>query len=774
MKVANLKSVILLILSFFSFIQFGSSAHIVGGDMSYECRGLDTLANGEVRINLGIELIVYRDSESGGAEFDNPARIGIYRFDGVNYVFIAAREEVLDLSQAVPLDSDNPCVIYPPDVGVERGIYRFNLPSLPILTGNQRYAVVYQRCCRNETITNLVSPGNTGAAYMIEITSQAMEICNDSPTFNNFPPVVICSGEELNFDHSASDNQGHQIFYEFCAPLTAGGTDGATTPGNANDCTGVTPDPQNCRPPFNEVTFLQPNFSFSNPMAGVPQVSINPITGLITGTPLINGQYVVGVCAREVLNGTVMTVLRRDFQFNVTTCEVAVTANIDPQGDVEIKQIEEIENGQVVLTDAIVSCGDRSIEFTHRGDTKDIESYYWEAFVPGVNPTGDQQTVTFDFPDIGTYGVLLITNQGLSCEAKDSFPVVIYPGIFPDFQFDYDTCVAGDVIYEDLTTLETTDQTIEDWNWNFSGFDSSADQDPAYEFPEPGNLPVTLTITDNNNCRESIIQDVNWFPAPPILVIEPSVFVGCAPAEIFFNNLSSPIDSTYTINWDFGDGETGDEISPTHIYEETGIYSVSLEVISPIGCRISDSFNSLITVKDKPRADFTFTPEEPNVFNTTVDFTDNSQDAVGWLWYFGEESIRFEQNPTYTFQDTGVYLVSLIVRHESGCTDTITKPIDIEPIVTFHMPNAFTPNGDATNDILIGKGFVDGLSDFRYSIWNRWGEKIFETDDPYQGWNGTKNNNGQNSPSGVYVYDVHYVDPRGKKQHLRGHATLIR
>ena len=116
----------------------------------------------------------------------------------------------------------------------------------------------------------------------------------------------------------------------------------------------------------------------------------------------------------------------------------------------------------------------------------------------------------------------------------------------------------------------------------------------------------------------------------------------------------------------------------------------------------------------------------------------------------------------------------LIVTHPSGCPDTAFKTIDVVPLVTYHMPNAFSPNGDGRNDLFKGVGVLTGMSDFKMTIWNRWGELMFATTDPSEGWNGLKMNNGQEAIVGVYVYQVEYIDPRGDKQALKGYATLLR
>jgi gliding motility-associated-like protein len=130
--------------------------------------------------------------------------------------------------------------------------------------------------------------------------------------------------------------------------------------------------------------------------------------------------------------------------------------------------------------------------------------------------------------------------------------------------------------------------------------------------------------------------------------------------------------------------------------------------------------------------------------------------------------------PTFTFPDTGFYKVKLIAFHENGCTDTAYADIDVLPLTSFSYPSAFTPNNDGLNDDFRPFGAFEGISDFKMIIWSRWGEKIFETNDPNIGWTGEKNNEGLLLPQGVYVYTIDYLTSRGEAQQQKGHVTLIR
>ncbi|MBK8346853.1 MAG: gliding motility-associated C-terminal domain-containing protein [Saprospiraceae bacterium] len=734
------------------------SLHIIGGDVVYKCLGKDSVKN-EVRFQ--ITFTMYRDSKSNGADFDDPANFGIYRGSGNSWTFVRTVGGIrVQDKRDIDIMNNNPCILVPVNVGVQSGKYIFEV-TLPII--NETYMIAFQRCCRNTTILNLAMPGSTGAAFTTEINPDAQRACNNSPTFNSFPPVVICVNRPINYNHSAKDIDGDSLVYEFCNPLTAGGTDGATTPGSPSSCTGVTPSPQNCRPPFDFVTFNTPNFTFDKPMGGNPVVNINPLTGIIGGSPNLLGQYVVGVCVKEYRNGKLIGTLRRDFQFNVTTCEVAVVA--------DLKASAKTQNNYTIN-----SCGDFTIDFLNLStDVRYIQNYYWEFDIKGKKELYDTRNVSVTFPGLGSYTATMILNKDIpglaECSDTASITVNLYPSINADFDFQYDTCVAGPVIFKDKSASGAG--PIQKWSWNFQE-GISAMQNPIFEYEKPGLKTARLIVDDINLCKDTLIKTINYFPVPSLLVIEPNTFTGCQPASIFFDNLSTPIDDTYEFEWQFGDGNTSDVLSPTNTYKDVGTYTVSLKLISPIGCETVKTWPNLIKVVPSPVAGFSFTPEEPSLINNTVQFIDESKDAVAYLWKFDSLAISLVKDPSYTFRDTGVFNIQQIVLHPSGCSDTASVLLPIYPLVKLFVPTAFTPNNDGLNDDFIPKGIFEGLRNYSFTIWNRWGDKIFDTDNFLEGWNGLRNNSGAVAPPGVYAYVIEYIDPLGDTKTLKGHCTLIR
>ncbi len=156
---------------------------------------------------------------------------------------------------------------------------------------------------------------------------------------------------------------------------------------------------------------------------------------------------------------------------------------------------------------------------------------------------------------------------------------------------------------------------------------------------------------------------------------------------------------------------------------------------------------------------------------TTINYLNTSTNGDFYQWYLanGETSNSF--SPSQYFNTGGDYQITLIVTDANGCKDSVTKPLLITEPYNFYLPNIFTPNGDSIND----KFFVvaTGITRFRMSIFNRWGELIYESFDIYEGWDGSSKT-GQDASAGVYIVIVDYVTADGKEERRDGHVTLIK
>jgi gliding motility-associated-like protein len=741
------------ILAFTMFLILSASSilrgsHIVGGEITYKF-----LKRNGRNIDYRFSMKIYRDiyTQNQGAILDPMANIGIF-LKGANGVFRAYS------TLNVPLKSNNPsielpkfpCLTPPSGIGVEEGFYEWDAT---LLDTNTSYIISYQRCCRNKP-NNILNASTSGSTYYVEITPESQKLDNSSPEFNNFPPILICGGEPLKFDHSAKDAEGDQLVYKLCSPALGGST--------------TDPAPRTPRaPPYSDVSFLRPEYTPENPMGGDPLVMIDPNTGLIAGTPNILGQFVVSVCVEEYRNGKLLGKIFRDFQFNVVSCKRTVVTNIASDSSSVIAAVK---------TFVVKGCDKATVTFQNNSfERSEINNFYWEFNIKGEKVRYTDWSPTITFRDTGVFLGKLLLNPNTPCGDSANVKVQIGggPKLEASFSIQYDTCVAGPIA---INGFVKPDVKLKNVFWNLGdGSKDTGRLSVIHRYELPGLKKITLRLKDDIGCQRDTSLDFTWQPAPPILVVEPDNFVGCSPASVFFNNRSKPIDSTYTIKWDFGDGTFGSDISPRHIYEKSDTYSVKLFIVSPLGCKKEASFMNWIKVKNSPKADFEYSPKIITNLNPVMAFEDfSSTDVTSWRWFFGAKGYSTRKNPLYTFRDTGIQIVSLIVRNTEGCLDSTSIEINVEPRITFFFPNAFTPNNDTKNDEFKGTGFLFGLKRYKLTIWSRWGEVVFQSTNPDDAWNGLKNNIGTDSPEGVYIYEVQYVTPKNQTISKRDFITLLR
>jgi gliding motility-associated-like protein len=130
-------------------------------------------------------------------------------------------------------------------------------------------------------------------------------------------------------------------------------------------------------------------------------------------------------------------------------------------------------------------------------------------------------------------------------------------------------------------------------------------------------------------------------------------------------------------------------------------------------------------------------------------------------------------NPQHTYLDSGTYQITLtIINSNTGCSNTITHELIIEGDYILFAPNGFTPNGDGNNDFFLPQGIGIDRDHYKLLIFNRWGELIFETENPDLGWDGTYK--GLMSQTDVYVWKIQTLDHKEVPHEYIGHVTLLK
>ena len=366
----------------------------------------------------------------------------------------------------------------------------------------------------------------------------------------------------------------------------------------------------------------------------------------------------------------------------------------------------------------------------------------------------------------GGFSLLFTSTGNGGCRATyDSIDVTLIPSPTAAYS-SVSACPTFPVTFSDASTATGS---VVGWNWNFGdGSPNSTLTNPTHVYTTGGPYNVTLIVTSNNGCVDTLTHIVNVYEKPVAGFIADGI---CLSDGTQFTDTSYATGSTIASwNWNFGDGPaTNTTQNPQHNYPSSGVYTPVLIVQSAQGC--IDTVSQSVGVLPGPGAGFTADDETANI-GQPVHFTDMSTNgAIAWNWDFGDSQIDSTstlQNPTHTYGTGGYYNVCLYVTDANGCTDTICKQeiISLPPKV----PTAFSPNGDGENDIFYVYG--GPFRSLSFKIYNNWGELIFESDKQSVGWDGTRK--GVDQPIGVYVYTVVGVTEDGEEHRMSGDVTLLR
>ncbi len=642
-----------------------------------------------------------------------------------------------------------PCTIVP-DLDVRFKRIQSGLVDLP--QSDSSYFFLELTCCRSDDFTNIDNGEvyyNRGFIVVTELTPLGQQLCNSTPDFQEDSYLTVCVGDTFSFDQSAFDPDGDQLIYELSHPWSA-----------QFDSTGF--PLFYFLPPYPLAPYLTPEYTYLTPLGPSSEFSINPTTGELTGYASEVGKYLCGISVSDYYNGQYLSTLHRDIVLNVIPCTPKVYADIaadsiTPQGDYFIR-----------------GCNTTDLQLTNLSQHPDsITDFFW--LIDGQLYT-DWDPLLVNFPGSGIYTGALFLNPGQECADTAQLVFHIVEEMTADFTFEYDTCVSGPVSLNAQVQYDGAGPLH--FHWSFGTNQTSTLSDPVYYYDNPGTYDVSLTVSDEGGCRDSVIYPVHWQPAPAIIVVSPNQEAGCVPLTVGFNNRSWPVDSTYTVIWNFGDNQTQQSIHANHLYLQPGTYDVGLSITSPIGCSVDTIFPNLIRADPPPQADFTWQPRPVTEYTPEVRFHDRSEHAAFWQWHFDKsndsEALSFSQHPVHVFPDTGIWQVSLIAFDEYGCSDTLRQSLVVEPVLNIHFPNAFTPNGDGLNDEFRATGTFTALASWQLSIYNRYGEMVFSNNDPTIGWNGRKHNTGKPAPAGTYVYQLAGVDIGGERLQKEGVVVLVR
>ncbi|AEA44877.1 PKD domain-containing protein [Fluviicola taffensis] len=297
----------------------------------------------------------------------------------------------------------------------------------------------------------------------------------------------------------------------------------------------------------------------------------------------------------------------------------------------------------------------------------------------------------------------------------------------------------------------------------------------SYSYTPNGSETVLMVAHDECYRYDTIPVTVQIY-ALPSAEFEVTPASGCSPLRADFSFPIATAGSITNANWTFGDGNTGTGTTVSHVFTQVGCYDVTVEITTTDGCITDTTLSNIVCVVPDPIANFNWSPVSPTTINSTINFNDNSVNAATYAWDFGAFGTSTLENPIINYGniDAGSYQVCLTVTSPEGCVNDICKPIVfIEEFLIF-VPNTFTPDGDEFNNVfkpVVPVGMA--LDDYTFTIFNRWGEVLFESHDVNFGWDGTYH--GTQVKEGAYTWTIVAKGGGDKKaRKYEGHVNMLK
>ena len=398
-----------------------------------------------------------------------------------------------------------------------------------------------------------------------------------------------------------------------------------------------------------------------------------------------------------------------------------------------------------------------------------IVKRYWD-FGNGGSVSGNDTVVACSYQAAGTFPVTLSVTTDHGCESQTVNQIRIIP--YPVAAFSvYRNCISEAVSFTD----NSSGLDLASWKWDFG---SAPVPNPVIDdrrtevvFSTLGRYPVKLVVGNQYGCYDSISRqvEIHLLPKADFKNENP-----CRATDIAFTDQSSEADGSFTdYSWHVQYGAGLPKIykgNPAAVFfDYEGLYTVKHVVTDMFGC--TDSISKVIRVKPRPEAAFEYTTYT-GPGDATLQLHNSTSGADNYLWNFGNGVTSGMAEPLVTYTAEGLYTLSLLVKNTDDCYDTAVSQYYYMP--GFWMPNAFTPNHDKFNDVFKPVTQRTSLNPYFFAVYSRWGQQLFSTTNPSEGWDGTYQ--GKDCEVGSYTYLVEYPkDSSGAEmvQH-RGVVKLVR
>jgi len=606
--------------------------HITGGEMSYS---LVSQSGGNYTYSITLKL--FRDATSATI-LDAFVNIAIYSKATNALIYPNSTTPpggIAMASSMILTATPGPCIVNPPIVSYQVGFYNLTVTLPGSALG---YVITYARCCRVAGITNVAAPStNYGATYTAEIPGNSPEPtgpANNSARFLGIDTVIICAGYPFTYNFGATDPDRDVLTYGFMEAYTNTG--------------GTVPNPP-AAPPYIALNYIAP-YGPTSPMGVL--VTIDPNTGMISGTAPQAGIYVVTVYVRESRNGVLIATQRKDLQVKVADCDVA-TVTLEPNG--------------------YINCNDHIVSFVNLSPSSLINNYFWDfGNLATLADTSRLASPSYTYPDTGIYTVKIVANRNQPCSDSTTAEVRVYPGFFPNFSHT-GMCINTSVQFQDLTNA--TYGVVNFWRYDFGVTsilsDTSRLRNPQYTYTTVGSNTAEFIVGTSKGCRDTIYQTVDIIDKPPITMAFRDTLICNDTIQL---NAAGSGAIAWTPNYNITNSTS---VSPSVYPQTTTWYFVDF---NDNGCRNRDS----VRVRVVNSVNVTVSNDTTICANDAVQLN-ASTDGLQYSWQANPSlSNPNSLNPIATPATTTNYQITAII---GGCTATENVLVTTVPRPTVNAGN---------------------------------------------------------------------------------------
>ncbi|MCC7297900.1 MAG: gliding motility-associated C-terminal domain-containing protein [Bacteroidia bacterium] len=394
-------------------------------------------------------------------------------------------------------------------------------------------------------------------------------------------------------------------------------------------------------------------------------------------------------------------------------------------------------------------------------------TYLWEDAAT-ARSWNTQNTNNVAFNQSGYFPIHLKIIDDIGCEFNytDTLSILPKPTANITITTADSQCLLGNNFAFSAAVLDATYPYS--FNWNLSDSKSSTDSIAKASYSTSGSKSIVLELSDANNCKDTALTSILTHPMPDVSVTGDS---GCLNETRLLNAQVLPSSlSINSVTW--YRNALPVFIGNPYLAKLSPVGTESIFVVAKSSNNCVDTSNTaFITTFPKPTSLFGTVMYTATGLGIPVDFIDSSIGATQWTWSPEPGISAVGKSYSYLYPRTGWVNTSLIVSNANGCLDTSYKSIELLSGQYGWVPSSFSPNGDGRNDFFKIEG-LSAVNEFELIVYNRWGEKIFSTTNPEEGWNGDYM--GSPALTGVYAYRINLIFFTGKRQAIHGEVTLLR